>query len=228
MEETIQDVIALDEKVLWKGRRNNTILNTYLVAGLIISILLAIFFFSQGTVEHDLGKGITSGKSIATLAIFIGFIVSFSIYYSKQASVYIITDRKVIVQHGLISKRLGYAYHENIRHVDISHGFLGTFLDVGSIYVDSGKTMTSQMRRKEIRGLNMNPMKPIIIYDIIKDVEHPHKVYNLIERLVEKTKNKSSPLDINTRIPINRLTPVDKIPPPENEKDKNSQNPKNN
>lgn len=188
MDDTIKSLISSEEKVLWKGKRNDKILNFYLILGLIITILIALFYFSQGTVEHFLGsKNATSGSSIASFAILVGFVVSFSVYYSKQASEYVITDRKVIVKHGLISKRVDYAYHDKIRHTDISHGLMGMFFDVGTVYVDSGKIITSQMRRKEIRGLNMNPSKPQVIYYAIKDVENPKRVHNLIQRMVERS-----------------------------------------
>lgn len=193
MDDIIKSLISSEEKILWKGKRNDKILNFYLILGLIITILIALFYFSQGTVEHFLGsRNATSGTSIASFAILVGFVVSFSVYYSKQASEYVITDKKVIVKHGLISKRVDYTYHDKIRHIDISHGLMGIFFDVGTIYVDSGKIITSQMRRKEIRGLNMNPSKPKVIYYEIKDVENPKRIYNLIERMIEKTKEPTS------------------------------------
>jgi membrane protein YdbS with pleckstrin-like domain len=198
MEETIEDLISPDEKILWKGKRNDKMLNFYLISGLIITIALSLFFFSQGSVEHFLGREqSTSGSSIASVIILIGFVVSFSIYYNKQASAYVITERKIIVQHGWVPKSPSYAYHDQIRHMDISYGLMGHFFNVGTIYIDSGKIVTSEMKRKEIRGLNMNPSKPTIIYDAMKDIENPKKVYNLIERMIEKSKgiNQKAELD---------------------------------
>jgi hypothetical protein len=200
MEETIESIISSDEKILWKGKRNKKILRFYLIAGLIITILIALFFFSQNTVEHFLGRETsTSGASIASFTIIIGFIVTFLIYYNKQSSTYVVTDKKIIVEQGWISPELNYAYHDKIRHLDISHGILGSMLNVGTIYVDSGKVITSEMRRKEIRGINMSPSKPKVVYYALKDIENPKRVYNLIERIIEKSQEPNLKADINEK-----------------------------
>lgn len=189
MRTSIEDIISPDEKILWKGRRNEKILNFYLFSGLAITLIIAFFFFTYGSVEHHLGsENITDGKAISALAIFIGFFTSFAFYYNKAASKYIITDKKVIVQHGLSSRTINYAYFERITHTFAESGIIGSFFNVGKVYIDSGKVTKEKMRRTEIRGLNMNPENPQIIYYIIKDVENPKKVHNLIERMIEKSK----------------------------------------
>jgi hypothetical protein len=208
MDDAIEAVISLDEKIIWKGRRNNSILNFYLILGLALSIIVALFYFSQGTVEHFLGtSGGTQGSSIAALAILIGFFISFGVYFSKSASIYVITDKKVIVSHGLIHQTVNYAYHDKIRHTDVSYGILGLFMNIGTIYVDSGKIITEKMKRKEIRGLNMNPSKPKVVYYALKDVANPKKVQSLIERMIEKTKDNEQPVKLERKDEKTTQTP---------------------
>lgn len=185
----IADIISPGEKVLWKGRRNDRILDFYLFAGLAITILIAIFFYSQGAVYHELGKGgITSGKSIAAFVILIGFFASFSLYYNKHASRYVITDKKAIIQFGLFSRTIQYAYHDKTRHINIKQGLIGSLFNVGTVYIDSGRAIASEMHFREIRGMNMNPSKPKIIYYALKNVENPQKVYSLLLAMIEKSR----------------------------------------
>lgn len=211
--EKYTEVISEEEKVLWKGRRNDSILNFYLIAGLVITVIIAVFFFSQGSVEHQLGRNnLTSGQSIAGLTVLIGFVVSFTLYYNKLASRYVITDKKVIVQYGLVTETVQYAYHENIRHMHIKQGIIGALFNVGTVYVDSGKMVSKEMHFREVRGMLMDPKKPKIVYYALKNVQNPQKIYNLIERMIQKSKEPKPHESINEKIKEAEKTDEEKKP----------------
>ncbi|MFA6072923.1 MAG: PH domain-containing protein [Candidatus Woesearchaeota archaeon] len=193
IENTAESLVSSEEKTLWRGKRNKKINSFYLTFSLILTFIIAILsLVIQPTTYNVSLSTSTSGITTFLFILIIGSVISILIYSNIQSEKYIITNKKTIIQTGIFTKKLSYAYHSNIQHLDLSQGQLSSLFNVGTIYIDSGKKITSTTRRNSLRGLNMSPMKPKTIYDILNDVENPQKIYTLIKQFSHKENTPTS------------------------------------
>ncbi|MGV8169688.1 MAG: PH domain-containing protein [Candidatus Nanoarchaeia archaeon] len=190
MDELIEQAVSIEEKILWKGRRSRKVLNFYLFLGILVTILISLFFFSQGQVFHGhVTERSTEGEAVGLLALIVGLIISFLIYNGRKNTAYVITDKKTVIRHGGINADIIYVGHSDVKNMKINRGVFSRIFNVGTIQIDSGKKTKEELKWQSIRGPNTAPPQSKIIYDYIKKVENPQKVFNLIDSLVKKKRN---------------------------------------
>ena len=89
---------------------------------------------------------------------------------------YYVTDKRIIVQTGIISANYDTIYYKDIKNVSLKVGIIDKLLKVGDIYIDTGSILTSSSK---------NVMMTIL------DVENPYEIYGKLQKIV---------LDIQTDI----------------------------
>lgn len=87
---------------------------------------------------------------------------------SWKNTMYYVTDKRIIIQSGVMDRELRTVYYKDIRDVNLRIGLLDKLLHVGDIHFDLG-----QYDRK---GRN--------ITSAFLDVENPHEVYTRIQKIV--------------------------------------------
>lgn len=89
---------------------------------------------------------------------------------------YYVTDKRIIVQTGIIGESYDTIYYKDIKNVSLKIGVIDKLLKVGDIYIDTGSILTSSSK---------NVMMTIL------DVENPYEIYGKLQKIV---------LDIQTDI----------------------------
>ena len=89
---------------------------------------------------------------------------------------YYVTDKRIIVQTGIISANYDTIYYKDIKNVSLKVGIIDKLLKVGDIYIDTGSILTSSSK---------NIMMTFL------DVENPYEIYGKLQKIV---------LDIQTDI----------------------------
>lgn len=189
MKELIEKAISSQESILWKGVRTRSIMNFYFFLGISITILLSAFFFFNEQITHSaFNSGTTPGHSVSIIVFIIGLIISSIIYNSKKDYFYVITDKKTLIKKGGLNSEIIYVEHEAVKNLKLKKNFVCHLFNVGNIFIDSGKRVVEKEHYSSIRGVNEAPLQPKIIYDKIKYVKNPSKVFNLLKRAVELSK----------------------------------------
>lgn len=94
---------------------------------------------------------------------------------------YYITDKRIIIQNGLISENFQTIYYKDIKNVNLRIGLIDKLLNVGDIYFDlghySGNQNTSVVRAAFLDIENVREIYPKlqkIVMDIQTDIEYPN------------------------------------------------------
>ena len=187
MKEPIEKAISSDEKILWKGSRNKPIMIFYLILSFSFIFLISLFFFMNETISHSaFSSGSTPGHSVSILVLIVGLIITTAIYHSKEEYVYIITDKKILIRKGGLNADIIYIEHDSIKSLKLKQNLSGHLFNVGNIFIDSGKRIVKQEKYSAIK--NASPEAPKIIYDKIKYVKNPIRIFNLLKRTIDLNK----------------------------------------
>lgn len=89
---------------------------------------------------------------------------------------YYVTDKRIIIQTGIIGASYDTIYYKDIKNVSLKVGIIDKLLKVGDIYIDTGSILTSSSK---------NIMMTFL------DVENPYEIYGKLQKIV---------LDIQTDI----------------------------
>lgn len=89
---------------------------------------------------------------------------------------YYITDRRIIIQNGLIGTDYQTIYYKDIKNVNLRVGVIDKLLGVGDIYLDLGYNYSS---------------KNSAVINAFLDIENPYEIYPKLQKIV---------LDIQTDI----------------------------
>ena len=135
-----------------------------------IAVLVAIFFFSQETVQYassntqKAASGAMIGTVIGVGAVLMA-VLSFIYNFIKQ---YTITNKRVIMKSGLIGTDFRSLYFTEIRSANVNVGLVGKIFSTGTIAIDTGQMVT-----------NKNGTFPK--NDYLSDVDAPYDVYRYFQ-----------------------------------------------
>lgn len=107
---------------------------------------------------------------------------------------YYVTDKRIIVQTGIISASYDTIYYKDIKNVSLKVGIIDKLLKVGDIYIDTGNTTFTNSGTKKLFMTLLDIEKPYtrlqkIVLDIQSDLEFPN-AYRPSENPGYKTKYK--------------------------------------
>lgn len=107
---------------------------------------------------------------------------------------YYVTDRRIIIQTGIIGASYDTIYYKDIKNVSLKIGVIDKLLKVGDIYIDTGNTTFTNSGTKKLFMTLLDIEKPYtrlqkIVLDIQSDIEFPN-AYRLSENPGYKTKYK--------------------------------------
>lgn len=171
------------EQVLWSGKPkksafliNNilTMLPFALIWLLFDSIFIIAFVSSGSPKEMILPIILFFAFHLMPVWIWLGNVLTANKKWKNTK--YYVTDKRIIVQTGIISANYDTIYYKDIKNVSLKVGIIDKLLKVGDIYIDTGSILTSSSK---------NIMMTFL------DVENPYEIYGKLQKIV---------LDIQTDI----------------------------
>ena len=117
---------AENEQVIYEGRPSwRSILGFYIAGLAIVAVAAAIGFFA-------------GGAGIAALAGGVVFVVLLIVGWLKRISTrYAITDRRLRIQRGIISRNVEEARLERVQNVNVRQSIIERMLQVGTVDFDT-------------------------------------------------------------------------------------------
>lgn len=175
--------LAEGEQELWsaKPKKSAFIINNIvrmmpvaLIWLLFDSFIIYVFISSGAIKEMVLPIIIFFAFHLLPVWIWLGNIITASKKWKNTK--YYVTDRRIIIQTGIIGASYDTIYYKDIKNVSLKIGVIDKLLKVGDIYIDTGSILTSSSK---------NVMMTIL------DVENPYEIYGKLQNIV---------LDIQTDI----------------------------
>ena len=175
--------LAEGEQELWsaKPKKSAFIINNIvrmmpvaLIWLLFDSFIIYVFISSGAIKEMVLPIILFFAFHLLPVWIWLGNIITASKKWKNTK--YYVTDKRIIVQTGIISASYDTIYYKDIKNVSLKVGIIDKLLKVGDIYIDTGSILTSSSK---------NVMMTIL------DVENPYEIYGKLQKIV---------LDIQTDI----------------------------
>ena len=175
--------LAEGEQELWsaKPKKSAFIINNIvrmmpvaLIWLLFDSFIIYVFISSGAIKEMVLPIIIFFAFHLLPVWIWLGNIITASKKWKNTK--YYVTDRRIIIQTGIIGASYDTIYYKDIKNVSLKIGVIDKLLKVGDIYIDTGSILTISSK---------NVMMTIL------DVENPYEIYGKLQKIV---------LDIQTDI----------------------------
>lgn len=188
-EENLESPLVPGEKVIWsaKPKKSAFIINnivTMLPFALIWMLFDLMFIIPM----------VCSGEIMQILFFVIPFfalhLIPVWIWLAKcitaskkwKNTKYYVTDKRIIIQTGIIGASYQTIYYKDIRNVELRIGIIDKMLGVGDIYISTGNIIglgnTTRVGNNNLRN-------------VILDIENPYEIYPKLQKIV---------LDIQTDI----------------------------
>lgn len=156
------------------------------------SFIIYVFISSGAIKEMVLPIIIFFAFHLLPVWIWLGNIITASKIWKNTK--YYVTDRRIIIQTGIIGASYDTIYYKDIKNVSLKIGVIDKLLKVGDIYIDTGNTTFTNSGTKKLFMTLLDIEKPYtrlqkIVLDIQSDIEFPN-AYRPSENPGYKTKYK--------------------------------------
>jgi|SRR5690349_2316212 uncharacterized membrane protein YdbT with pleckstrin-like domain len=127
------------EALVWRGRPSwRAMMSFWFSVG-----LLAIVVFVLGLV---IGQGTWSGL-LAAVILVVGLIKG---WLERVATLYTITDRRIIIRKGILSRNERAAHIDRVQNVNLTQSFFDRLFQVGTLDFDTAGTEDSDFKFRGI------------------------------------------------------------------------------
>lgn len=178
----IPNILEAKENVEWEGRPKASAYYFSLFFGAIfLSLFLSLFIF-LGKLNYLWFMGV---GAIFLIMIFIGILAYSRIHYA-------ITNKRVILQKGIIGRDFKSVDYDQIQNVSVDVGLIGVMFGVGTI-----KIFTGEMEATHSRGSGVR-VKGIYVggggggtrakYDLIKNIPNHYEILKRLQEHLSKRK----------------------------------------
>ncbi len=123
------------EALLWRGRPSWRAMMSFWFSVL----LLAIVVFVLGLV---IGQGTWTGLAAAVILV-VGLIKG---WLERVATLYTITDRRIIIRKGILSRHERAAHIDRVQNVNLTQSFFDRIFQVGTLDFDTAGTEDSDFK----------------------------------------------------------------------------------
>lgn len=186
----IPNVLESNEKTEWEGKPRLAptlvkIIFSSLVVGGLIGILTGVLLNQKLNFSSYLFVGILVGILIFILSMLIG-ILGWSVTH------YTSTNKRVILQTGIIGRDFKSVDYDQIQNVSVSVGLLGLIFKTGNVRIFTGEMESYRSRGPSTRigGIRVggSSMGVKSKYDMFHQVDSPYEVMKLIQEHLSKRK----------------------------------------
>lgn len=177
-EEELPNPLTEGEQVLWSAKPkksafviNNilTMLPFALIWLLFDSIFIVAFVSSGSPKEMIFPLVLFFAFHLMPVWIWLGNVLTANKKWKNTK--YYVTDKRIIIQTGIIGASYDTIYYKDIKNVSLKVGIIDKLLKVGDIYIDTGNTTFTN-----------NGTKKILM--TILDVENPYEIYGKLQKIV--------------------------------------------
>jgi uncharacterized membrane protein YdbT with pleckstrin-like domain len=117
---------AENEQVIYEGRPSwRSILGFYIMGLALVAVAAVIGFFASGA-----GIAILAGAVVFAVLLIVGWLKRISTRYA-------ITDRRLRIQRGIVSRNVEEARLERVQNVNVRQSILERMLQVGTVDFDT-------------------------------------------------------------------------------------------
>ena len=183
-EEDLTNPLVEGETLIWssKPKKSAFIINKILT---MMPIALIWLFFDGFILTQIISTGQIKEMLFFVIPFFALHLFPFWMWLGNvltsnkkwQNTKYYVTDKRIIIQTGLVGVNYQTIYYKDIKNVNLRIGIIDKLLGVGDIYLDLGTYTTS-------KGTST-------IGNAFLDIENPHEIYPRLQKIV---------LDIQTDI----------------------------
>ena len=177
-EESLPNPIVNGEEVIWSAKPKKRAFIINAVFGMLPLALFWLIFdlmfigpiVLSGAIWENLSFFVIFfGFHLLPVWIWIGNIVTANTKWKNTK--YYVTDKRIIIQTGIIGASYQTIYYKDIKNVNLKVGLIDKMLGVGDIYIDTGVV------RHTRNGLQS------VFYTLL-DVENPYDIYPKVQKIV--------------------------------------------
>jgi uncharacterized membrane protein YdbT with pleckstrin-like domain len=117
------------ERTLYEGHPNWRSILTFYVQGIVLAVLVGVIV----ALAVSTGTGVGVALGIFVVAIVVGLL-------KRIGTKYRITDQRLYIKHGLLSRREQHTRLERVQNVNTSQSFLQRVLGIGTVDFDTAGT----------------------------------------------------------------------------------------
>lgn len=188
-EETLPNPLMEGEKVLWsaKPKRSAFIINRILVMmpfaliWLLFDSMFIIPIASTGQIKEIL-YFIIPFFALHLMPVWVWIGNSITANKKWKNTKYYVTDKRIIIQTGIIGASYETIYYKDIKNVSLEIGIIDKILKVGDVYIDTGEVRRIKNGTQSVKHAMLDIENPYEIYpklqkivlDIQTDVEYPN------------------------------------------------------
>lgn len=126
-----------DERVLWQGRPSWRSQLSFFIVWIPLALLPAII---AGVLRAgDRGTGLSYGTWILLSLLLVVLVVGYD-FLRRYGTYYMVSDQRLRVRRGILSRREQTARFERVQNVSISQSLLDRMLKVGAVEFDTAGT----------------------------------------------------------------------------------------
>jgi uncharacterized membrane protein YdbT with pleckstrin-like domain len=129
-----------DESLIWEGRPTWRAMLAYYVKWGVLALLPAIVVaLLNGIFDTDLplGLALLASAILLVIVVAVGWLMRIATYY-------LITDRRILIRRGVLSRRERSASLDRVQNVNTSQSFLERLLNTGSVDFDTAGSDTDE------------------------------------------------------------------------------------
>jgi uncharacterized membrane protein YdbT with pleckstrin-like domain len=125
-----------DETMVWQGRPSPRAMVSYYVKWIVIGVIPVVVMVVVGSQQ---AWGALASAVVIAIALATGWL-------RRIATLYTITDRRIIIRNGILSRREHEAHIDRVQNVNLSQTLLDRVFHVGSLDFDTAGTEDSDFR----------------------------------------------------------------------------------
>lgn len=164
-----------DETVLYEGKpkKNAFVLNKVLtlmpfaLIWLALDSVILVQMFSHGAMDNMMFFLIPF-FALHLMPVWIWLGNTLTANRQWKNTVYYVTDRRILIQSGVLSQDLQTIYYKEVRNVRLRIGLVDKMLKVGDLYFDTG----------------MIDSKGRTVSKAFLDIENPQEVYRQVQKII--------------------------------------------
>ena len=125
------------ERILWQGRPSWRAQISYFLVWIPLALLPVII---AGILEaNDADTGLPYWQWLMISLVLVVVVVAYDVV-RRYATLYVVTDQRLRVRHGILSRREQSARFERVQNVSVSQSLLDRLLRVGAVEFDTAGT----------------------------------------------------------------------------------------
>lgn len=197
-EETLTSPLIEGEKVLWSAKPKKTAFIVNQILEMMPFALIWLLFDSMVIIPFAIISGEIKEVLFFIIPFFAIHLMPVWIWLGNcltankkwKNTKYYVTDRRIIIQTGMIGANYETIYYKEIKNVNLRISAIDRMLGVGDIYIDTGLVRNTKNGTQSVKSAMLDVENPYEIYpklqkivlDIQTDVEFPNAYrpsYNL-------------------------------------------------